>query len=102
RPSSSSARTSTAGCSRSAPTTSVCWLRCSVAAPRTSRPGSTSSACAPQAKGLTPARTRRRYAADDVPVPSPTQLKVLVPGNHLMVDLLGQRDELLKLVEASF
>ena len=37
-----------------------------------------------------------RYAADDVPVPSPTQLKVLVPGNHLMVDLLGQRDELLR------
>jgi phosphate starvation-inducible PhoH-like protein len=37
-----------------------------------------------------------------VSVPSTTQLKVLVPGNHLMVDLLGQRDELLKLVEASF
>jgi phosphate starvation-inducible protein PhoH and related proteins len=37
-----------------------------------------------------------------VSVPSPTQLKVLVPGNHLMVDLLGQRDELLKLIEASF
>ena len=31
-----------------------------------------------------------------------TQLKVLVPGNHLMVDLLGHRDELLKLVEATF
>jgi phosphate starvation-inducible PhoH-like protein len=37
-----------------------------------------------------------------VTVPSPTQLKVLVPGNHLMVDLLGQRDELLKIVEAAF
>ncbi len=35
-------------------------------------------------------------------VPSSTQLKVLVPGNHLMVDLLGQRDELLKIVEAAF
>ena len=35
-------------------------------------------------------------------VPSPTQLKVLVPGNHLMVDLLGQRDELLKIVESAF
>lgn len=34
--------------------------------------------------------------------PSTTQLKVLVPGNHLMVDLLGQRDELLKIVEAAF
>ena len=34
--------------------------------------------------------------------PSTTQLKILVPGNHLMVDLLGQRDELLKIVEASF
>jgi phosphate starvation-inducible protein PhoH and related proteins len=34
--------------------------------------------------------------------PSTTQLKVLVPGNHLMVELLGQRDELLKIIEASF
>ena len=33
---------------------------------------------------------------------SPTQLKVLVPGNHLMVELLGQRDELLRLVESAF
>jgi phosphate starvation-inducible PhoH-like protein len=33
---------------------------------------------------------------------STTQIKVLVPGNHLMVDLLGQRDELLRLIEASF
>jgi len=37
-----------------------------------------------------------------VSVPSPTQLKVLVPGNHLMVGLLGQRDELLKIVEDAF
>ena len=33
---------------------------------------------------------------------SPTQVKILVPGNHLMVGLLGQRDELLRLVEDSF
>ena len=33
---------------------------------------------------------------------SSTQVKVLVPGNHLMVGLLGQRDELLRLVERSF
>jgi phosphate starvation-inducible protein PhoH and related proteins len=38
----------------------------------------------------------------DVPTPSPTQVKILVPGNHLMVGLLGQRDELLRLVEESF
>ena len=31
-----------------------------------------------------------------------TQVKILVPGNHLMVGLLGQRDELLRLVEQSF
>jgi phosphate starvation-inducible PhoH-like protein len=31
-----------------------------------------------------------------------TQVKILVPGNHLMVGLLGQRDALLRLVEASF
>ena len=34
--------------------------------------------------------------------PSPTQVKVLVPGNHHMVELLGQRDELLRLIESAF
>ena len=29
-------------------------------------------------------------------------MKILVPGNHLMVGLLGQRDELLRLVEGEF
>ena len=33
---------------------------------------------------------------------SSTSVKILVPGNHLMVGLLGQRDELLRLVEESF
>jgi phosphate starvation-inducible PhoH-like protein len=37
------------------------------------------------------------------PSPStPTQVKILVPGNHLMVGLLGQRDEFLRLVEDAF
>jgi phosphate starvation-inducible PhoH-like protein len=31
-----------------------------------------------------------------------TTVKILVPGNHLMVGLLGQRDELLRQVEAAF
>lgn len=31
-----------------------------------------------------------------------TQVKIHVPGNHLMVGLLGTRDELLRLVETSF
>jgi phosphate starvation-inducible PhoH-like protein len=31
-----------------------------------------------------------------------TQVKILVPGDQSMVALLGQRDELLKLVEAAF
>ncbi|MEZ5141086.1 MAG: PhoH family protein [Acidimicrobiales bacterium] len=31
-----------------------------------------------------------------------TQLTINVPGNHLMVGLLGQRDELLRLVEQAF
>ena len=35
-------------------------------------------------------------------VPTSTQVKVLVPGNHLMVDLLGEHDELLRRVEAAF
>jgi phosphate starvation-inducible PhoH-like protein len=33
---------------------------------------------------------------------SPTQVKILVPGNHLMVGLLGQRDELLRIIEEAF
>ncbi|MHB1487151.1 MAG: PhoH family protein [Acidimicrobiales bacterium] len=33
---------------------------------------------------------------------SSTQAKILVPGNHLMVGLLGPRDELLRLVEGAF
>jgi len=31
-----------------------------------------------------------------------TDVKILVPGNHLMVGLLGQRDELLRLIESAF
>ncbi len=31
-----------------------------------------------------------------------TQVKISVPGNHLMVGLLGQRDELLRIVEDAF
>ncbi len=38
----------------------------------------------------------------DLSTPSSTQVKILVPGNHLMVGLLGQRDEFLRLVEESF
>jgi phosphate starvation-inducible protein PhoH and related proteins len=34
--------------------------------------------------------------------PTSTQVKILVPGNHLMVGLLGERDEYLRLVEAAF
>ena len=37
-----------------------------------------------------------------MPTPSPTQIKILVPGNHLMVGLLGQRDELLRVVREAF
>jgi phosphate starvation-inducible PhoH-like protein len=33
---------------------------------------------------------------------SQTQVKISVPGNHLMVQLLGHRDELLRLVEDAF
>jgi len=33
---------------------------------------------------------------------TPTPAKTLVPANHLMVGLLGERDELLKLVEEAF
>ncbi len=33
---------------------------------------------------------------------SPVDVKILVPGNHLMGGLLGQRDELLRLIEVAF
>jgi phosphate starvation-inducible protein PhoH and related proteins len=33
---------------------------------------------------------------------SATPVKILVPGNHLMVGLLGERDELLRLIEDAF
>jgi phosphate starvation-inducible protein PhoH and related proteins len=33
---------------------------------------------------------------------SATPVKILVPGNHLMVGLLGERDELLRLIENAF
>jgi phosphate starvation-inducible PhoH-like protein len=36
------------------------------------------------------------------PLSGTSRVTVIVPGNHLMVGLLGQRDELLRLVEASF
>ena len=41
-------------------------------------------------------------AVPTTPSTNPSQVKVPVPGNHLMVGLLGQRDELLRLVEAAF
>jgi len=31
-----------------------------------------------------------------------TPVKILVPGNHLMAGLLGQRDELLRQIEGAF
>jgi len=37
-----------------------------------------------------------------VTLPTSTTVKVLVPGNHLMVDLLGEHDDLLRRVEDSF
>jgi len=42
------------------------------------------------------------WVPDAVSATTRTQVKVLVPGNHLMVGLLGQHDELLRMVETSF
>ena len=113
RRSSSSARTSTAACSRSAATTSGCSPRCSVAAPTSSGPGSTSSASAPASEqtpsdaagGPSPgtAPPSGEYASTLTwPRRRPPSSRCSCPGNHLMVDLLGQRDELLRLIEAAF
>ena len=50
---------------------------------------------------MAPRLTVLRYTLEPHLV-SATQVKILVPGNHLMVDLLGQRDELLRLIEGAF
>jgi len=48
-------------------------------------------------------RRRRAEAGSTNHVASgSTEVKILVPGHHAMVSLLGQRDELLKLIESSF
>ena len=39
-----------------------------------------------------------RGAAD----PTPTQTRIVVPGDHSMVSLLGSRDELLRIIEKAF
>jgi phosphate starvation-inducible protein PhoH and related proteins len=49
---------------------------------------------------LSRSRTEGRTAS--VRQQTQVQVKVLVPGNHSMVSLLGTRDELLKLIEAAF
>jgi phosphate starvation-inducible protein PhoH and related proteins len=56
------------------------------------------------AAGLTgvPATLSGEPAVSTTPSTTPSQVKVLVPGNHLMVGLLGERDELLRLVETAF
>ena len=52
--------------------------------------------------GSAPTPPASTSLTSDVTPSSPTQVKILVPGNHLMVDLLGQRDELLRVVEDAF
>ncbi len=46
-------------------------------------------------------RPAEPLAFSSIQVPD-TQVKVLVPGNHLMIGLLGQQDELLRVVEKAF
>ncbi len=41
-------------------------------------------------------------ATSHTTTPGASSVKILVPGNHLMLGLLGQRDELLRLVEDAF
>src|SRR4029453_8395854 len=49
-----------------------------------------------------PRRRPPRMEGPQASVEQQTQVKVLVPGSHSMVSLLGTRDELLKLIEAAF
>jgi phosphate starvation-inducible PhoH-like protein len=50
----------------------------------------------------TPAVGGRRREPASSDVGSTTELKIIVPGRHAMVSLLGHRDELLKVIESSF
>ncbi len=86
--------TSTAGCSASS--SPIRWSRCR------------SRTCSIAILGNLPAtaagrgcpQTERPTAS--VRQKTQVQIKVLVPGDHSMVSLLGTRDELLKLIEAAF
>ena len=55
-------------------------------------------------RGVRPTRyaDRTLVAPRTTSPPPTTSVKILVPGNHLMVGLLGQRDELLRMIEAAF
>ena len=64
--------------------------------------GSSSGSSTGSSTGSASGERGRRYAPGDVNLPTPTQVKVLVPGDRHMVELLGERDELLRLVESSF
>ena len=73
---------------------------------RRSRPAVGSGSVPPSNKSGRPSigqkvRSGSTMAATEV-TPAITEIKIAVPGNHLMVGLLGQRDELLRLVEAAF
>jgi phosphate starvation-inducible protein PhoH and related proteins len=58
----------------------------------------------PSATDVPPGHDADEPSADATapPAPGPTSVKVLVPGEHAMVSLLGTRDELLRLVEGAF
>jgi phosphate starvation-inducible protein PhoH and related proteins len=56
----------------------------------------------PSPAGIEPPGGLAARPAPDLPEPAPTSVKVLVPGHHAMVSLLGTQDELLRLVEAAF
>jgi phosphate starvation-inducible protein PhoH and related proteins len=58
----------------------------------------------PSVTDVAPGHDAGEPAGDATPRPAtgPTSVKVLVPGEHAMVSLLGTRDELLRLVEEAF
>ena len=104
---------------RRARTAATGWSSTSGPTPRTAFPTSTStssgaarstgpraeSACDPRCRSaaLPAVRPERVRAAGRVAGRAHvagTPVKILVPGNHLMAGLLGQRDELLRLIEA--
>src|SRR4051794_23578811 len=67
-----------------------------------SRRGSTAGARAVDHEGQGRTRPRGPHCMPNTSSPAKVQTKLVVPGSHSMVSLLGSRDELLRVIEQAF